>query len=292
MVPHSWQLWASTLSWVSCTCFCSMYSVTYFLSHTEHVHCLPTAHTCVCGHTCTHTHTHKDEKRSTGHERGRPTVHRTGGEAASPFARAAGFVRQVGAWDQAARLGRVWGAPSLAERGATLPLWYREVRDWVSEVEVGSFLGAQGPPLCRVAPDILKRSPPRPRGCPCARRAPSGCAPLTCVDELVGLHRVSLTERLPTQFAHEVFNPCRGHTSVTEPQRTRGVLSLTCLGTWRGRRGQWTAGASAHSCPRSSENWRLRPAPRGLGQLLPQKGWQVGFGPGLGDCQTVCASGV
>ena len=45
LVPHSWQLWASTLSWVSCTCFCSMYSVTYFLSHTEHVHCLPTSHT-------------------------------------------------------------------------------------------------------------------------------------------------------------------------------------------------------------------------------------------------------
>ena len=42
LVPHSWQLCASTLSWVSCTCFCSMYSVTYFLSHTEHVHCLPT----------------------------------------------------------------------------------------------------------------------------------------------------------------------------------------------------------------------------------------------------------
>lgn len=109
-------------------------------------------------------------------------------------------------------------------------------------------------------------------GCPCARRTPSGCAPLTCVDELVGLHRVSLTERLPTQFAHEVFNPCRGHTSVTEPQRTRGVLSLTCLGTWRGRRGRWMAGASARSCPRSSENWRLRPAPRGLGQLLRRKG--------------------
>lgn len=172
LVPHSWQLWASTLSWVSCTCFCSMYSVTYFLSHTEHVHCLPTAHTCVCRDTCTHTHTHKDKKRSTGHERGRPTVHRTGGEAASPFAQTAGFVRQVGAWDQAARLGRVWGAPSLAERGATSPLWYREVRDWVSEVEVGSFLGAQGPPLRRVAPDILKRSPPRPR----AARAPG--APL------------------------------------------------------------------------------------------------------------------
>lgn len=44
LVPHSWQLWASTLSCVSCTCFCSMYSVTYFLSHTEHVHCLPTSH--------------------------------------------------------------------------------------------------------------------------------------------------------------------------------------------------------------------------------------------------------
>ena len=43
LVPHNWQLCASTLSWVSCTCFCSMYSVTYFLSHTEHVHCLPTA---------------------------------------------------------------------------------------------------------------------------------------------------------------------------------------------------------------------------------------------------------
>lgn len=45
LVPHSWQLCASTLSWVSCTCFCSMYSVTYFLSHTEHVHCLPTGRT-------------------------------------------------------------------------------------------------------------------------------------------------------------------------------------------------------------------------------------------------------
>lgn len=44
LVPHSWQLCASTLSCVSCTCFCSMYSVTYFLSHTEHVHCLPTSH--------------------------------------------------------------------------------------------------------------------------------------------------------------------------------------------------------------------------------------------------------
>lgn len=42
----------------------------------------------------------------------------------------------------------------------------------MSEVEVGSFLGAQGSPLRRVAPDILKRSPPRPR----AARAPG--APL------------------------------------------------------------------------------------------------------------------
>lgn len=45
LVPHSWQLCASTLSWVSWTCFCSMYSVTYFLSHTEQVHCLPTSYT-------------------------------------------------------------------------------------------------------------------------------------------------------------------------------------------------------------------------------------------------------
>lgn len=57
LVPHSWQLCASTLSWVSCTCFCSMYSVTYFLSHTEHVHCLPTSHR--------HAHTRggKDKRR-------------------------------------------------------------------------------------------------------------------------------------------------------------------------------------------------------------------------------------
>lgn len=63
LVPHSWQLCASTLSWVSCTCFWSMYSVTYFLSHTEHVHCLPTSHT-------------RRGKDSTGHEQGHPTVHR------------------------------------------------------------------------------------------------------------------------------------------------------------------------------------------------------------------------
>lgn len=56
LVPHSWQLCASTLSWVSCTCFCSMYSVTYFLSHTEHVHCLPTSH----------THTQECKQNTTG----------------------------------------------------------------------------------------------------------------------------------------------------------------------------------------------------------------------------------
>ena len=42
LVPHRWQDWASTLSWVRCTCFCSMYSVRYFLSHVPQVHVLPT----------------------------------------------------------------------------------------------------------------------------------------------------------------------------------------------------------------------------------------------------------
>lgn len=72
LVPHSWQLCASTLSCVSCTCFCSIYSVTYFLSHTEHVHCLPTAHA------------HGEEDTSPGHQRGRPATHGTGGGTGGP----------------------------------------------------------------------------------------------------------------------------------------------------------------------------------------------------------------
>lgn len=42
-VPQRWHDWASTFSWVRWTCFCSMYSVRYFLSHVAHVHVLPTA---------------------------------------------------------------------------------------------------------------------------------------------------------------------------------------------------------------------------------------------------------
>lgn len=43
LVPQSWHDWASTFSCVRWTCFCSMYSVRYFLSHVAHVHVLPTA---------------------------------------------------------------------------------------------------------------------------------------------------------------------------------------------------------------------------------------------------------
>lgn len=43
LVPHRWQDWASTFSWVRWTCFCSMYSVRYFLSHVSHFHVFPTA---------------------------------------------------------------------------------------------------------------------------------------------------------------------------------------------------------------------------------------------------------
>lgn len=42
-VPHRWQLWASTFSWVNCMCFCSIYCVTYFLSQTEQENVFPTA---------------------------------------------------------------------------------------------------------------------------------------------------------------------------------------------------------------------------------------------------------
>lgn len=43
LVPHRWQDWASTFSCVRWMCFCSMYSVRYFLSQVTHVHVFPTA---------------------------------------------------------------------------------------------------------------------------------------------------------------------------------------------------------------------------------------------------------
>lgn len=43
LVPQRWQDWASTFSCVRWTCFCSIYSVRYFLSQVAHVHVLPTA---------------------------------------------------------------------------------------------------------------------------------------------------------------------------------------------------------------------------------------------------------
>lgn len=43
LVPQRWHDCASTFSWVRWMCFCSMYSVRYFLSQVAHVHVFPTA---------------------------------------------------------------------------------------------------------------------------------------------------------------------------------------------------------------------------------------------------------
>lgn len=131
LVPHSWQLCASTLSWVSCTCFCSMYSVTYFLSHTEHVHCLPTSHT------------HRGRKKQAQVMSG--AVPQPAGQARrARSAHATGVLRQVGHGTHSTGRDKSESGFSLTEHGAASLLQHWKIQEWIFQSCGGLIFRGQG----------------------------------------------------------------------------------------------------------------------------------------------------
>lgn len=128
---------------------------------------------------------------------------------------------------------------------------------------------------------------------PTAAGAPLQAAPRSPVWMSLWVSIVFLSLNVFPHNSHmKSLIPAERHTSVTVPQlNTHSVLSLTRFGTWRGCGGRWTPGASARSCPHSSENW-LTPPARGPSRLLRRQGGRSVSAQGPGDCQTFCVSGV
>lgn len=129
--------------------------------------------------------------------------------------------------------------------------------------------------------------------------SPPGRTPLTCVDELVGLHGVSLTKSLSTQLAHEVFNPCRKRQASVHVLHG-AVPTLTRLSIWRGcgegvartrRQGVLSPRFTRKLCPLQGAE-RAPSAERVTG-LLAQGPWgllDVCHGQRLSQCAFLCIS--